>query len=99
MATDIEIYSNSPKKKINSEFIRNKYINRGLQIAVEKKKDAINEERMSNDPAILSDCFAQHVSYYNQEYYFQIYGPFKNSEMIQDIAKRSSRKNGHDRLQ
>lgn len=87
MATDIEIYNNSPKRKINSEFTRNKYINRGLQIAVEKKKDAINEERMPNDPAILSDCFAQHVSYHNQEYYFQVYGPFKNSEVLQDMQK------------
>jgi hypothetical protein len=87
MATDIEIYNNSPKRKTDSEFTRNKYINRGLQIAVEKKRDTINEERMPNDPAILSDCFAQHVSYHNQEYYFQLYGPFKNSEVLRDMQK------------
>ena len=86
MSTEIEIYNNNPKRKTNSEFARNKYINRGLQIAVEKKKD-VNEERILNDPAILSDCFAQHVSYYNQEYYFQIYGPFKDSEVIRDTQK------------
>jgi hypothetical protein len=86
MSTEIEIYNNNPKRKMNSEFARNKYINRGLQIAVEKKKD-VNEERILNDPAILSDCFAQHVSYYNQEYYFQIYGPFKDSEVVRDTQK------------
>lgn len=86
MSTEIEIYNNNPKRKMNSEFARNKYINRGLQIAVEKKKD-VNEERILNDPAILSDCFAQHVSHYNQEYYFQIYGPFKDSEVVRDTQK------------
>jgi hypothetical protein len=87
MSTSIEMYDNSPKARIDSEFTRSKYINRGLQITVEKKKDAINEKRILNDPAILSDCFAQHVSYYNQEYYFQLYGPFKDSEVIHDIRR------------
>jgi hypothetical protein len=83
MTRDIEIHSNSLKtKKVDSEFMRSKYINRELQITVEKKADDVKEERIWNDPMILSDCFAQHVSYYNQEYFFHIYGPLRESEMI-----------------
>jgi hypothetical protein len=86
MSKDIKMYHNSPKTRMNSEFTRSKYINRGLQIAVEKRiDDVVNEIRISNDPVILSDCFAQHVSYHEQEYHFQIYGPFKDSELIRDI--------------
>jgi hypothetical protein len=87
MSKDIETYDNSPKTRMNSEFTRSKYINRGLQIAVEKSNDVVNETRISNDPVILSDCFAQHVSYHKQEYHFQIYGPFKGSELIHDIRE------------
>jgi hypothetical protein len=88
MTRDIEIYSNNLKaKKVDSEFIRSKYINRELQITVEKNADYVKEERIRNDPTLLSDCFAQHVSYYNQEYFFQIYGPLKESEMIKHLQK------------
>lgn len=88
MTRDIEIYSNTLKaKKVDSEFIRSKYINRGLQITVEKKSNVVEEQRIRNDPVILSDCFAQHLSYYNQEYFFQIYGPLRESEMIKDLRK------------
>jgi len=27
----------------------------------------------------------QHVSYYNQEYFFQIYGPLKGHELLKDL--------------
>jgi hypothetical protein len=88
MARDIEIYNNSPKAKMDSEFIRSKYINRGLQITVEEKNTTdIKGARVMKDPTILSDCFAQHISYYNQEYFFQIYGPFTERELIKDIRK------------
>src|SRR5919109_3049800 len=83
LTRDIEIYNNSPKAKMNSEFIRSKYINRGLQITVEEKNTTdIKGARVMKDPTILSDCFAQHISYYNQEYFFQIYGPFTERELI-----------------
>lgn len=88
MSRDIEIYSNSLKtKKIDSEFIRSKYINRELQITVEKKADDVKEEQIWNDPTILSECFAQHVSYYDQEYFFHIYGPLREFELIKHIRE------------
>jgi hypothetical protein len=86
MIKKIEIYKNGPKEKMDSEFIRSKYINRQLQIVVEKENRVIKDQVL-NDPALLSDCFIQHISLYNQEYFFQIYGPLKESALLTDMKK------------
>jgi hypothetical protein len=77
---EIDIYSNSSAAKLDPEYVRSKYINRQLQLAVENKPD-----RIAGDPAIVSDCFAQHVAFYRQEYFFELYGPLKESELTADI--------------
>jgi len=77
---EIDIYSNSSSSKLDSDYIRDKYINRQLQLTVENKP-----ERMVGDPAVISDCFAQHVAYYKQDYYFELYGPLKDAELTSDI--------------
>lgn len=81
---EIEGYKNSPKTRMNTEFIRSGYFERELQIRTEEKK-AVHKERIVNDPTVLSYCFMQHVSYYNQEYFFQIYGPLKGHELLKDL--------------
>jgi len=81
MGQDIDIYVNSSAGKLDPEYIRSKYINRELQLAVEKKA----KRRIAGDPAIISDCFAQHVAYYRQDYFFELYGPLKDSELTADI--------------
>jgi hypothetical protein len=83
---DIETYNDSSKSKMNSQFIYSKFINRQLQVTVEEKK-RVSKERILNDPIIISDCFAQHVSYYNQEYFFQLYGPLREYDLINDVRK------------
>jgi hypothetical protein len=83
---DIETYNDSSKSKMNSQFIYSKFINRQLQVTVEEKK-RVFKERILNDPVIISDCFAQHVSYYNQEYFFQLYGPLREYDLINDVRK------------
>jgi hypothetical protein len=80
LSQDIDIYANSSAAKFDPEYIRSKYINRQLQLAVENRP-----ERIAGDPAIVSDCFAQHVSYYRQDYFFELYGPLKDSELTSDI--------------
>ncbi len=80
LSQDIDIYVNSSAAKLDPEYIRSKYINRQLQLTVENKP-----ERMAGDPAIVSDCFAQHVAYYKQDYFFELYGPLKDSEITSDI--------------
>jgi hypothetical protein len=80
MAIDIDGYANSSAGKLDSEYIRSKYLNRELQLAVENK-----QARLAGDPAILSDCFAQHVAHYKQGYFFGLYGPLKEAELIADV--------------
>jgi hypothetical protein len=80
LSQDIDIYANSSAAKLDPEYIRSRYINRQLQLAVENKPD-----RIAGDPTIVSDCFAQHIAYYKQDYFFELYGPLKDSELTSDI--------------
>ena len=81
LGQEIDIYQNSSAGKLDPEYIRSKYVNRQLQLAVEKKDPA----RISGDPAVISDCFAQHVAYHKQDYFFELYGPLKERELTSDI--------------
>ena len=83
LSQEIDIYVNSSASKLDPEYIRSKYINRELQLAVENRPDTRN--RMMGDPSILSDCFAQHVAHYRQNYFFELFGPLKDSELTSDI--------------
>ena len=95
----IEKYRNGPKSFFDSEYLRNNYIRRQLQITVDKNnnkngKDVpdINKRRIINDPVILSECFLQHVAFYNQKYSFFFYGPLKENELTYDIRSSLSGK-------
>jgi hypothetical protein len=87
----IQNYRNGPKSVFDSEFSRNNYIRRQLQITVdnnnEKDKDTpdINNRRIITDPVILSECFSQHVAFYDQKYSFFFYGPLKDNELTHDL--------------
>jgi hypothetical protein len=84
VSIDIDSYLNSSAGKLDSEYIRSKYLNRELQLAVEKKNSS-GAGRLAGDPAIISDCFAQHVAFYKQDYFFGLYGPLKEGELTADI--------------
>jgi len=84
MGQEIDIYMNSSASKLETEYIRSKYINRELQLTVERKQQDI-KKRIAGDPAILSDCFAHHVAYYKQDYFLELYGPLRDSELMSDI--------------
>lgn len=95
----IEKYRNGPKSFFDSEYLRNNYIRRQLQITVDKDnnkndKDApdMNKRRIINDPVILSECFLQHVAFYDQKYSFFFYGPLKENELTYDIRSLLSGK-------
>jgi hypothetical protein len=79
---EIDIYVNSSSGKLHSEYIRSKYINRQLQLAVEKKDVG---GRIAGDPAVIADCFAQHAAHYRQAHSFELYGPLKDSELTSDV--------------
>ncbi|MFL6499006.1 MAG: hypothetical protein ACJ70U_10000 [Nitrososphaera sp.] len=84
MGQEIDIYTNSSASKVETEHIRSKFINRGLQLAVERKQQDVNK-RIVRDPAIISDCFAYHVAYYKQDYFLELYGPLADSQLTSDI--------------
>jgi hypothetical protein len=84
LGQDIDIYMNSPASKLETEYIRSNYINRELQLAVERKSQDV-KNRISGDPTIISDCFAHHVAYYRQDYFLEIYGPLRDSQLTSDI--------------
>jgi hypothetical protein len=84
LGKEIDKYINSSASKLETEYIRSNYINRELQLAVERKSQDI-KNRISRDPTIISDCFAHHVAYYRQDYFLEIYGPLKDSQLTSDI--------------
>ena len=85
-------YRNGPKSFFDAEFSRNNYIRRQLQITVEKDDNKNDKNRPNisrriiNDPVILSECFSQHVAFFDQKYSFFIYGPLKENELTRDIV-------------
>ena len=81
LSQEIDIYLNSSAGKLDPEYVRSKYVNRQLQLAVERKEPA----RIAGDPSILSDCFAQHVAHHKQDYFFELFGPIKEGEITSDI--------------
>jgi hypothetical protein len=83
LGKEIDIYTNSSSSKLETEYIRSKYINRELQLAVERKSQDV-KKRIAGDPAIISDCFAHHVAYYRQDYFLELYGPLRDSELTSD---------------
>jgi hypothetical protein len=84
LGQEIDIYINSSASKLDTEYIRSNYINRELQLTVERKTQDV-KKRIAGDPAIISDCFAQHVAYYKQDYFLELYGPLRDSQLTSDI--------------
>jgi hypothetical protein len=87
----IEKYRKGPKSFFDSEFLRNNYVRRQLQITVDKDDNKSDKttpnfnRRIINDPVILSECFSQHVAFYDQKFSFFMYGPLKENELTHDI--------------
>ena len=74
------------RNKLSSDFIRQDYTKRALQISVEVQNEPSFDlsqlnKRIATDPTILSACFAQHIAYYNQDYFFELLGPFNENQI------------------
>ena len=79
--------------KLSPDFIRQDYTKRALQISIEVQNEASFDlshlnRRISRDPTILSACFTQHIAYYNQDYFFELLGPFNESEVPKDLLNK-----------
>jgi hypothetical protein len=83
--SDITIIRNM-RNRLNSDFIRQEYTKRALQISIEVQNEPSLDlsqlnRRIAMDPAILSACFTQHIAYYNQDYFFELLGPFNENKI------------------
>jgi hypothetical protein len=79
-AKDIRLYTTTPQK-MDARFTRENYTKRSLQIVVESNTQSDVDRRVAGDPAILSDCFAQHIAHHQQEFFFELFQPFKGEQL------------------
>ncbi len=81
-----EILLSKKITKSNIELVKENYQRRVLQIYVEFQESVsfseseINE-RITRDPSILISCYSQHIAYYDQKCFFEIFDPLKNNQI------------------
>jgi hypothetical protein len=81
-----EIFLSKKIVKSDIELIKENYQRRVLQIYVEFQdnqsfdKSEINE-RINRDPSILISCYSQHIAYYDQKCFFEIFDPLKKNQI------------------
>jgi hypothetical protein len=87
VARDIRVYIAMPQK-MEARFTRENYTKRSLQIVVDgsggggsSSKLPELDRRVAGDPIILSDCFAQHVAYHRQDFFFELFSPLKAEQL------------------
>jgi hypothetical protein len=87
-AREVRMYQSNPSR-LDPAFTRENYTKRMLQIAVDTR--GMNQEetnrRVAGDPTILMDCFAQHVAYFSQDFYFEIFGPLQKEQVSVSLQK------------
>lgn len=87
VARDVRLYRAMPEK-LNPNLTRENYTKRSLQVAVDNADGGDISRRVAGDPAILSDCFAQHLAFYGQGYYFELFHPLKAGEVPPGLRDR-----------
>jgi hypothetical protein len=89
------MFHTSPNK-MDSNFTRQNYTNRVLQISIELRdsttKTPFNpsqmNERIAGDPTILTDCFAQHIACHKQDQFFEIFQPLRENYLPYSLRKK-----------
>jgi hypothetical protein len=92
LAKDIRTFYSMPNK-MDSNFTRENYVRRSLQISIELQKDSSFDlskmnKRIAGDPSILSSCFAQHIAYYKQDYFFELFQPFEENQLPSSLRRK-----------
>jgi len=88
VARDIRVYITMPQK-MDARFTRENYTKRSLQIVVDSGGGQPDvDRRVAGDPTILSDCFAQHIAYYRQDFFFELFQPFKAEQLPQTLENK-----------
>lgn len=94
VARQVSIYANNPIS-MNQESLRENFNKRSMQILIDsnnkignKKIDSDITKRIARDPTILSECYAWHLAYYKQDYFFKLFNPLRSTNLPGDLAEQ-----------
>jgi hypothetical protein len=84
---------NSMSKRTTFDFVRENYTRRALQISTDmnnsSKRDSTKiRDRISGDPIILINCFARHIAYYRQDYFFELLNPLRAAQIPEHLREK-----------
>lgn len=91
----VRMFHNSPNK-MDSNFTRENYTKRVLQISIELRDNTTNSpfslsqmnKRIAGDPNILIDCFAQHIACHQQDQFFEIFQPLREYHLPVSLRRK-----------
>ena len=85
LARQVRVLSSNPTS-MNQELLRENFNKRSMQILIDSNIQNNNNKisfditrRISRDPTILSDCYAWHIAYYKQDYFFKLFNPLRGT--------------------
>lgn len=94
VARQVRIYANNPIH-MNQESLRENFNKRSMQILIDSNNKNSNKKinfditkRISRDPTILSECYAWHLAYYKQDYFFKLFNPLRGTDLPSDLAEQ-----------
>lgn len=84
---------NSTSNRTTFDFVRENYTRRALQISTDlnklSKRDSLSiRDRISGDPTILIYCFAQHIAYHRQDYFFELLNPLRAAQIPENLREK-----------
>ena len=87
LARQVRVLSSNPTN-MNQELLRENFNKRSMQILIDSNIQNNNNKisfditrRISRDPTILSDCYAWHIAYYKQDYFFKLFNPLRGTDL------------------
>jgi hypothetical protein len=86
LARQIKVLASNPIS-MNQELLRENFNKRSMQILIDSNTKNDNKigsditRRISRDPTILSDCYAWHIAYYKQDYFFKLFNPLRGTDL------------------
>ena len=94
IARQVRIYANNPIS-MNQESLRENFNKRSMQILIDSNNQNSNKKinfditkRISRDPTILSECYAWHLAYYKQDYFFKLFNPLRGTDLPPDLVEQ-----------
>ena len=94
VAGQVRIYANNPIN-MNQEMLRENFNKRSMQILIDSNSKNSNKKvnfditkRISKDPTILSECYAWHLAYYKQDYFFKLFNPLQGIDLPADLVEQ-----------